>query len=166
MAILFECTEDENDGIYSFQDMKVEVTGGIAIAPADFADFVTFDRAGTAVLLEAEACGVNHTLDEQIRPVEDLAIQITFTLAGTSAGAGDTLDVTGTDWRGAAQIESINVAAGNVAHTGTKYWRTITDIDCTGWADGTLKVEQDRWGFIWDYGSGLYKIDCDIPSSS
>lgn len=162
MAIEFQCTEDEDDAIYSFQSKKVRVAGGTSDTPATFDDFVTADRAGTAVLLEAEACGLNHTLDEQIRPVEDLAIPITFTLAGTSAGAGDTLNVTGTDWRGAAQFESIDVSGGNGAYTGSKYWRTITDIDCTGWNDGTLKVEQDRWGFIWDYGVNQYRIDCDF----
>jgi hypothetical protein len=88
-------------------------------------------------------------------------LQITFTLAGTSAGAGDTLDVTGTDWRGAAQNESIDVSAGDGAYTGSKYWRTITDIDCTGWADGTLAVTQPEWGVVHEkVADRQYYIDC------
>lgn len=113
-------------------------------------------------MLPATLCALNMTLTYQIRPVEDLALPLKFVLAGTSAGAGDTLDITGTDWRGAAQVESINVAAGNGTYTGTKYWRTITDIDCTGWADGTLRVAQSQWGVIWDYGNGQYRIDCQL----
>jgi len=153
MAIAF--TYDESDN-------KVVVTGGTEGTPAIFADFVTADRAGTAELTPKDApdaCTTNMTLTYQIRPVEDLALQITFTLASTSAGAGDTLDVTGTDWHGDAQNESIDVAAGDGAYTGAKYWQTITDIDCTGWADGTLKVTQPQWGVIWDYGNGQYQID-------
>lgn len=120
---------------------------------------MTADRGGQADLLPATACAVNMTLTYQIRPVEDLALQLKFLLAGTSAGAGDTLDITGTDWRGAAQVESINVAAGNGTYVGTKHWRTITDIDCTGWADGTLRVTQPRWGVIWDKGNRQYQVD-------
>jgi len=147
---------------YDESDNKVVQTEGTEGTPATFADFVTADRAGTAELTPEDApiaCTTNSTLTYQIRPVEDLALQITFTLASTSAGAGDTLDVTGTDWRGAAQSENIDVSGGNAAYTGAKYWRTITDIDCTGWADGTLKVTQDIWGVIWDYGGGVYKLD-------
>lgn len=153
MAITFAYTESTN---------KVVATEGTSGTPTTFADFVTADRAGSAELLAAEACSVNHTLTYQIRPVEDLALQISFILSGTSAGAGDTLDITGTDWRGAAQSESIDVSGGDDTYTGAKYWRTITDIDCTGWADGTLQVTQPIWGVIWDYGSGQYQVDCDF----
>jgi len=151
---------------YDESDNKIVVTGGTSGTPATFADFVTADRAGTAELTPEDApvaCTTNITLTYQIRPVEDLALQITFTLAGTSAGAGDTLDVTGTDWEGNAQgPESIDVSAGDGAYTGANKWRTITDIDCTGWADGTLKVTQPCWGVIWDYGNGQYLIDSHI----
>jgi len=138
---------------------KVVVTGGTEGTPATFADFVTADRAGTAELLPATLCALNMTLTYQVRPVEDLAIQISFILAGTSAGAGDTLDITGTDWEGNAQNESIDVSAGDGTYNGSKKWRTITDIDCTGWADGTLQVTQGQWGVIWDYGNGQYQIN-------
>ena len=150
---------------YDESDNKVVVTEGTEGTPADFDDFVTADRAGTAELTPEDApvaCTTNITLTYQIRPVEDLALQITFTLASTSAGAGDTLDITGTDWRGAAQNESIDVSGGDGAYTGAKYWRTITDIDCTGWADGTLKVTQPQWGVIWDYGGGQYRVDAHL----
>jgi len=137
----------------------VEATEGTEGTPLTFDDFVDADRAGTAELLPAITCTTDHTLTYQIRPVEALAIQISFILSGTSAGAGDTLDITGTDWDGNAQSENIDVSAGDGTYNGAYKWRTITDIDCTGWADGTLQVTQDRWGVIWDYGLGNYQVD-------
>jgi len=154
MAIVFTYDESQN---------VATVKGGTSGTPATFADFVTADRAGTAELTPEDApvaCTTNITLTKQIRPCESRALQITFTLAGTSAGAGDTLDVTGTDWDDVAQgPESIDVSGGDGAYTGANKWRTITDIDCTGWADGTLKVTQPQWGVIWDYGDGVYRLD-------
>jgi len=139
----------------------VTVTGGTAAIPATFADFVVADRAGTYTIMDAIATAMNLVLDRLIRPVEFRALQITFTLAGTNAGAGDTVDITGTDAWDNAQNESINVAAGNGAYVSAKYWRTITDIDCTGFADGvgTIDAVQGQWGVIWDYGSRQYRVD-------
>lgn len=139
----------------------VVVTGGTAGTPATFADFVIADRLGSYVIMDAIATAMNLTLDRLIRPTEFRALKITFMLAGTNAGAGDTVDITGTDAWGNAQTESINVAAGNGAYASAKYWRTITDIDCTGFADGvgTINAYQTQWGVIWDYGNGQYQID-------
>jgi len=148
---------------YTESTNTVVATNGTSGTPLTFAHFVTADRANSAELLAAEACTTNHTLTYQIRPVEDLALQISFVLSGTSAGAGDTLDVTGTDWDGNAQgPESIDVSAGDGTYNGANKWRTITDIDCTGWADGTLQVTQPIWGVIWDYGNGQYELDAKI----
>jgi len=163
LSILF-ATQSWAVGTWTYDESlnTIVVTQGTSGTPATFSDFVTADRAGTAELTPEDApaaCTTNMTLTYQIRPVEKLALQTTFTLAGTSAGAGDTLDVTGTDWDGNAQNESIDVSAGDGAYTGAYKWRTITDIDCTGWADGTLKVTQPQWGVIWDYGNGQYRIE-------
>jgi len=158
MAIAFTYTEATN---------IVVVTGGTSDTPATFADFVTADRAGTATLLVATA-GLSPTLalTYQIRPVEDMALLITFTVAAKTAQA-DYIFITGTDWRDAAQTEAIDVTAGNGAYVSTKYFRTITNIDCsdnaagggTVWANGTVAVTQPQWGVIWDYGNGQYKVD-------
>ena len=107
MAIVFTYTPATN---------IVEQTGGTAGTTATFADFVTADRAGTYTVMDAIATALNLTLDRLIRPVELRALKITFNLAGTNAGAGDTVDITGTDAWGNAQVESINVAAGNGAY--------------------------------------------------
>lgn len=69
------------------------------------------------------------------------------------------LAITGTDWDDQAQSESIDVSGGDGTYNGANKWRTITDIDCTGWADGTLRVTQPQWGLIWDYGNSCqYQI--------
>ena len=153
MAIVFGYTPATN---------IVVVTGGTAGVPATFADFVTADRAGSYAVMDAIATAMNLTLDRLIRPVEFRALKITFTLAGTNAGAGDTVDTTGTDAWGNAQTESINVAAGNGVYVSAKYWRTITDIDCTGFADGvgTIDAVQGQWGVIWDWGDKRYDLAC------
>jgi hypothetical protein len=125
-------------------------------------DFISADRANAATLLPAEACTTGHTLTYAVRPVEDLALQLSFVIAGSSAGAGDTLAVSGTDWRGAVQTESIDVSGGNATYTGANYWASIDNIDCNGWADGTLAVTQPIWGVVWDHGSGLYTVTGDL----
>ena len=149
MAIAFTYTESTN---------TIVVTGGTSGTPATFADFVTADRAGTATLLAATA-GLSPTLalTYQIRPVDVIALLITFTVASKTAEA-DHIFITGTDWRDAAQTEAIDVTAGNGAYVSTKYFRTITNIDCsdnaagggTVWANGTVAVTQPQWGVIWD----------------
>ena len=161
MAIAFTYTESTN---------TVVVTGGTSGTPATFADFVTADRAGTAVLLVATA-GLSPTLplDYQIRPVENKALLITFNVASKTTEV-DYIFITGTDWRDAAQTESFDVSAGDGAYVSTKYFRTITNIDCsdntagggTVWDDGTIEVTQPQWGVIWDYGGGQYTIDSNF----
>ena len=50
MPIDFQCTEDEDDALYSFGDLEVRVTGGTLGVPADFDDFAEFERALTGSL--------------------------------------------------------------------------------------------------------------------
>ena len=127
MAIAFTYTEATN---------TVVVTGGTSGTPATFADFVTADRAGTAFLLPVgPPASPVLALDYQIRPVEDMALLITFTVAAKTAQA-DYIFITGTDWRDAAQTEAIDVTAGNGTYVSTKYFRTITNIDCSDNAAG------------------------------
>ena len=145
-------------------------TGGTSSVPSTLAGFVTADRAGTATLLVATA-GLSPTLalTYQVRPVDVIALLITFTVAAKTAEA-DHIFITGTDWRDAAQTEAIDVTAGNGTYVSTKYFRTITNIDCsdnaagggTQWADGTVAVTQPQWGVIWDLLNGHYHIDSKL----
>jgi len=123
------------------------------------------DIAGTLTLKAATACTVNITLTTQIQPADKKALKIDFVLNLTTAGAGDTLDITGTDAWDNVQTESIDVSAGNGTYTSAKYFKTITDIDCTGWADGTLTVNQNQWGVVSRYliaGRYTYIWDCRL----
>lgn len=150
----------------------IEVTDGTSGAPATFNDMYTADQAGTATdLLPAEAgtSGPGNSLTYAIRPTHDKAIIIKCIVAAKTAEA-DFIFITGTDWRGAAQTESLDVTAGNGTYTTTKYWATATDFDCSDnaagggvqWADGTIQVTQDIWGVVWEYQADRdYRIDCD-----
>jgi len=168
MAIAFSYTESTN---------TVVLTGGTSGTPATFADFVTADRAGTAALLAAIAGASNNTLTYQIRPVEDLAIVVDCVVASKTTEA-DYIFITGTDAWGGAQTESIDVSAGNGTYTTTLRFQTITNLDCsdnaagggTVWADGTIAINQGRWGVIWDCGNSCqFQVDCalfDIGNNS
>lgn len=146
----------------------VTVTGGTSGSPADFASFVAADRAGTETsLLTAWAPNSNtKALTYQVRPVELLALLISFVVASKTAET-DYIFITGTDAWGAAQTESLNVSAGNGTYITTKRFQTITNIDCsdnpagsgTVWANGTVAVTQPIWGVIWNKGNGQYQTD-------
>lgn len=135
---------------YDVANNKIVVTGYTAETPCTFADVHDADLAGEFELLAATGPAADITLDNQVRPAALLALKITFTLAGTNAGAGDTLDLTGTNAWGDAQTESIDVSGGNDDYTTAKYWQTITDIDCIGFSDavGTVAAKQGQWGVI------------------
>ncbi|MFA5112085.1 MAG: hypothetical protein WC443_11805 [Desulfobaccales bacterium] len=147
----------------------VTVTGGTGALPADFTSFVAADRAGVGTSLLAAWAPTSNTkaLTYQVRPVELLALLITFTVAGKTEET-DYIYITGTDAWGTAQTESLDVSAGNGTYVTTKRFRTISNIDCsdnpagggTVWADGTVAVTQPIWGVIWNKGGSLYQLDC------
>ena len=138
---------------------KITVSGSGTFALANLA---TADRANSLTLKAATPPALGITLTYQIKPAEKLALPITFVLAGTNAGAGCTLDLTGTDAWGTAQTESISVAAGNGTYVSTKRFRTITSFSCTGFSDGvgTVTVTQAQWGVIWALNALTYIMDC------
>ena len=154
---------------YTAATNTVLLTGGTEVSPADFASFVAADRAGVGTPLLAAWTPINNTkaLTYQVRPVELLALLISFVVAGKTAET-DYIFITGTDWLGNAQTETINVSAGNGTYVSVKYWRTITNIDCsdnaagggTVWTDGTVAVTQPIWGIIWNKGGNQYQCDC------
>ena len=160
MAIAWTYTESSNTAV---------VTGGTSGSPATFVtgadSFVTWDRANAATLLAAHAPASNLTLTYQIRPVENLALLISFVVASKTTEA-DYIFITGTDAWDAAQTESIDVSAGNGTYVSTKRFRTITNIDCsdnaagggTVWADGTVAVTQPQWGVVWNQGN-FFRVD-------
>jgi hypothetical protein len=156
----------------SASEPKVTITDGTSGSPATFPSFKTWDRATAATLKAASAPSATFTLTYQIRPVEQLALLISFVVASKTTST-DYIFITGTDAWGNAQTESINVSAGNGTYVSTKRFRTITNIDCsdnaagggTVWADGTLQVTQPIIGHLWDFGDSLHEVwrhDCKI----
>ncbi len=146
----------------------VTVTGGTSGSPADFASFVAADRAGAGTSLLAAWSPTSNTkaLTYQLRPVELLALLISFVVDGKTTEP-DYIFITGTDAWGVAQTESIDIGAGNGTYVTTKRFRTITNIDCsdnaagggTVWDDGAVAVTQPIWGVIWDKGNRQYQLD-------
>ncbi len=168
MAGTWTCSEDEDFG--SLGDNKVICTGGGAPGvgtPLYLSDFVAADRAGYSVLMAATAVDADpksFSLTYQPRPVEDRAIRLRITMSADKGGA--TLDIDGDDWKGSHQDDDgidISGAATTPVVT-TTYWSAIdaSGITVNGISDSTtIKVEQEYWGFIWDYGNGQYFIECD-----
>lgn len=146
--------------VYDFANRKITVTGGTSGAPADFAALIAADRAGTLSLLPAIAPALGLTLTTQIRPCEKRALPLSITLAGTNAGAGDSVILSGTDAWGQVQTESIDVSGGNGAYISAKRFQAITSIDCSGFDDevGAISITQPQWGVIWDKGNNQYEI--------
>ena len=140
-------------------------TGTEIVVPGlnkDWADIYTYDLATPDDLLTATPCTVDITLDTPVRPADWTVIDVDLTLSGTTAGAGDTIDITGTDVLGNAQVESIDVSGGDNTYTTAKFYATISDIDCTGWSDGVIAATQDRLGLIWNPCTGTYCTNADI----
>ena len=120
MAGTWTSSEDEDFG--SLGDNKVIVTGGTSGTPADFAAFVTADRAGTNINLLTATAGLSPTLalNRAVRPVDLKAIILKFVVASKTTQT-DWIYTTGTDLAGNTINESIDVSAGNGTYTGLLY---------------------------------------------
>ena len=155
---------------YSLSADQLTITGYSAVTPCLFKDVYTADKAGS-IQLKTGTPAMNMTLTQQIKPTDKLALKIDFVLSGTNAGAGDTIVITGTDAWDNAQSETLATVADGT-YTTTKYFKTITDIDCTGFDTGTLVVNQNQWGVIWWHPfwdayptievADHFRVDCPI----
>lgn len=112
-----------------------------------FDTIYTADLAGTRNLMFPTTCKTG-LIPLNPFPCEQGALRVSCILTGTTAGAGDTIGITGTDSEGGAISESIDVSAGNGTYVSIKSYKTITTIDCNGWTDGTIEVTQGRWGVL------------------
>lgn len=119
---------------------------------------VTADLAGTFTTMAATTCTTGMIPMEMPLKYIKGADMCDFVLSGTSAGAGDTLDITGQDVEGNTITESIDVSAGDGTYTTTLAYNDITTFDCTGWADGTVAVTQKRWGMIHNIYADIYMV--------
>ena len=160
---------------YTKSTNTIVVTNGTEGAPATFNDMYIADQAGTVELLAAWSPDNNtKALTYQLTPADKKGLKIDFVIESKTAEA-DYIFITGTDIDGNAQTESIDVTSlesgGGGTFTTTKWFATITNIDCsdnsagggTVWADGTVQVVQNQWGVIHEIvEDGSYKIDCIV----
>ena len=156
---------------FTYDGSKIVTCNGTSGSPKTFADMCDADLAGTLELLAAwEPDSGTKALGTQLQPADSKGLLIDFVVAAKSAET-DYIFITGTDIDGNAQTEALDVSAGNDTYTTTKWFATITNIDCsdnsagggTVWADGTVQVVQNRWGVVWEIAEdGQYRIDCNI----
>ncbi len=108
----------------------------------------TADLAGTYTTLPATTSATGLVpLEMPTKELKTIA-KVDVVLSGTTAGASDTVDITGEDELGNVITESIDVSAGNGTYTSSKAYCDITQVSCTGFSDGTITVNQKRWGVI------------------
>lgn len=117
---------------------------------------VSADLAGSYTILPENSPAAG--LVPKSMPVKELgaASTVSVILSGTSAGAGDTVALTGIDYASNPLVESIDVSAGDGTYVTTMAFRNITDVTCVGFSGGTVRVDQDRWGVIVAYNIGFY----------
>jgi len=141
---------------FTYNGTKIVQCNGTSGTPLNFADMYNADLAGTLELLAAWDPDSNtKALTKQVQPAESKGLKIDFVVIGKSADP-DYIFITGTDIDGNAQTESLDVSAGDGTYTTTKWFATITNIDCsdnaagggTVWFDGVVQVRQNRWGVI------------------
>lgn len=123
----------------------IEVTGTETSLDGAFAA----DQAGSYTILPAIAPAASLAPYEMPVKALDRAAQVDVVLAGTTAGAGDTVVLTGIDLLGNTQTETIDVSGGNGTYTSEKYFQDITDVACNGFSGGTIQIDQKCWGMIY-----------------
>lgn len=125
----------------------IETSGGTDVDPSTPEEMYQADIAGSIDVLEAATPAVGMECE---RPILSGAgpIRVKITLAGGTAGAGDTIDITGLNEDGTTFVETIDVAAGNGDYWTTIEYVRINNIDCNGWVDGTIAILQDRWNVV------------------
>ncbi len=126
----------------------LEATGGTEGTPHEMVELAQADEDGTLALLAATSSTTAMTLTYQVKPGWKGAQLLDFVLNGTSAGAGDTVDVYGRDWHGASLSENIDVSGGDGTYTTTMGFSEVHHFDATGFNDGTCAVNQNCWGVV------------------
>lgn len=123
---------------------------------------LTANNAGTYTVLAATTSATGLIpIQASVYAIRDIA-KVDCVLAGTSAGAGDTVDITGTDIDGNAIGETIDVSGGNATYISTLAYADVTQIDCNGFTDGTIAVNQKKQGIIEMCAPNTYVINCHI----
>ncbi len=143
---------------YDVGTKRITVTGYTESVPCNFTDLWNADKAGTLELWSGTPA-IDITLTNQIQASDAIALEIDFILSGSDAGVGDTIVITGIDKDDNAQSETLTTEADGTFTT-TKWYKTITDVDCIGFSSGTLTIRQNQWGVIFMQGANTFRIEC------
>jgi hypothetical protein len=152
---------------YNAGSNTVTVTGGTSGSPADFASFVTADRAGTLNSQDARnITGVDGSpvaVTRAIRPVERLVLggpaHTLYLVISNWNASSATIRIVGTDFDGNAQNEDIAISGNGTYYTVNRY-KTVTTTQVTALSGTgfTYTLTQAGWGAIWNYGNNTYGL--------
>jgi hypothetical protein len=121
-------------GVGLYNEFDTDYTAHIAAAPTNSAAGL---KAATATVASPVTLTSADLLDAGEAALLAYPRKIVFTTAGvTPADAPATALITGTDYLGAAQTETVNIAQTATTATSTKWFKTITSIAYAA-ADGT-----------------------------
>jgi len=139
-----------------FNHKAIRVTG----TETTITGAITLNNANTYEILPATTSATGLIpIQMSVGLVRDIA-KVDVILAGTSAGAGDTVDLTGVDLDGNALTETIDVSGGNATYTSTLAYADLTQVDCNGFTDGTTRVLQKKLGLIELVTENTYILNC------
>lgn len=131
-----------------------------------FANAYTADLAGTYKLLDTTPAA---NLKPLFMPVRATSIdsRVDVVLTGCTLGAGDTVNIAGKDILNNDVSETIDVSGGNGTFTSVGRYSHISDVDCNGFNDGNIKINQKRWGIIqrtnlWDQHSNNWNFGASL----
>ncbi len=140
----------------TFNHKAIRVTG----TETTITGAITLNNGNTYTTLPATTSATGLIpIQMSVGLVRDIS-KVDVVLAGTSAGAGDTVDLTGVDLDGNALTETIDVSGGNATYTSTLAYADITQVDCNGFTDGTITVNQKKLGLIENITENTYVMGC------
>jgi hypothetical protein len=114
-------------GVALYNEFDVDYTAHIAAAPTNSAAGL---KAATTVSTSPVTLTASDLLDAGEAALLAYPRKIVFTTAGgTASDAPATALITGTDYTGAAQTETVNLAQTATTATSTKWFKTITSIE-------------------------------------
>lgn len=134
---------------YNPANNRIYVTGYTSGTPCTFDDIYNADKAGTFELLDGtiDADPDTFSLDNAVRPTDELALQLTITC---TARGGATCDITGEDaWGNALTEAGIDISSGSA--TTTEYFGSVdaSGITVDGMTNGDdFDIAQGQWGRV------------------
>ena len=147
------------------QSNAIRVYGYSSDSPADFDDVYNADKNAVdgRDLLKGyiDADPDTFSLDQKIRPCEELAVPLKITC---TARAGATCDITGKDaWGNTITESGIDISSGSAITTNRFSSVDPNGITVHGLQNGDVfQIKQDRWGVVWKLSPTEYRFDAKL----